>query len=136
MDAPDGAFTVGEVNSANFGLTVGGSYSRGLIRIGAGFQLAYTPGEAHVARVGSSKTPFRAYPYLAAGIKPLQATFGYALPHHPTAGLRSEIALTKGIELQGTVWYGLATTRSRGSDDYQSLPLYAATVGVGYRFGL
>jgi hypothetical protein len=89
-----------------------------------------------VARYASTQTPFRAYPYLAAGLKPLQATFGYALPLHPTVGLRSEIPLAKGFELQGTAWYGLGTTRSRGSDDYQSLPLYAATVGVGYRFGL
>ncbi|MFT6820777.1 MAG: hypothetical protein ACJATT_004605 [Myxococcota bacterium] len=133
LDAPNGAFTFGEVNAANLGLTVGGSYSRGLIRVGVGFQLAYTPGESHVARYGDSKTPFRTYPYLSAGIKPLQATFGYAFPHHPTAGLRSEIPLVKGIELQGTAWYGLGTTRARGAEDYQSLPLYAATMGLGYR---
>ena len=137
LDSPNPQYTRGEVNAANLGLTLGASYSRGWFRAGVGLQTAYTPGVAHVAYYASEETPFRLYPYLAVGMAPIQLTVGYAFPHHPTLGLRSEIPLAAGLELQSTAWLGLATEKSYDSGEvYVSTALYALTIGVGYRFGV
>ena len=137
LDKAGAEFSRSEVNALNLGAGVGMAYTKGWLRIGGGLQLAYTPGADHVARYASGQTHLRLYPHIAVGLPQLQLTLGYALPMHPTAGLRSEIAIAKGLELQATAWLGLGGERTRdGVDPYDLQPLYAATVGVGYRFGL
>lgn len=136
LDKSDAEFTRGEVNAFQIGATLGASYTQGLFRAGVGVQIAVTPGADHVARYGSNQLRARIYPYLAVGIRPAQITVGWTFPHHPTVGLRSEIRLVGDLELQATGWFGLPTTRERDfGGAYRSLPLYAATLGLGYRLG-
>lgn len=136
LDLPGAEFSRKEVNALALGLSLGAAYTRGSLRLGAGIETLYTPGAAHVQRYADTQTHFRVYPYLAAGLPWLQLTLGYALPLHPTAGLRLELPVAGGLEVYGTAWYGLGTTRSSAPEDYVSKPLFQASIGVAWRVGV
>lgn len=124
------------VNAATSTLSLNGSYDLGMLRVGAGLDVAAMFGAYHVAKYGDAETRLRPYPYASIGIKPLQATLGYAFPGHPTIGLLGSLPLTGGLELRGTFWYGLGVDRQRADGStWEGLPLYAVSAGAAWRFG-
>jgi hypothetical protein len=137
LQSPDPALaTKATVNAVAVTFGGGADFDAGPARFGAGVDVAMTLGANHVALYGDGSTRFRAYPYVAAGIKPAQVTLGYAFPHHPTAGLRAVLPVGP-IEARVLAWYGLGLDREReGGEPFQGTPLYAISAGVGGRMPL
>ena len=106
-----------------------------MFRFGFGVDTVLTPGKDHVARYnGDQGTRFRPYLHLAAGIKPIQLTFGYTLPHHVTVGAKATIPRGDGLELLGAYNIGLPGVIERDhGPDYELKPLFSRWVGLGYR---
>lgn len=137
LDAPGATFDRATVNAGTVAASAAFDYDRGTVRVGAGVEVAVPLGEDHVARYGGDRTlRARPYPFVAAGLRPVQATLGWVFPHHPTVGLRAQLPLTGDLEVGGSYWLGIPTLRARdGAADYVSKPLYAANVGVTWRLG-
>lgn len=135
LDDPDSDYDFAAVNALALSVDAALTYDLGPARFGVGVDAAFTAGEDHVARYGGDRaTRLRPYLHVAAGHRLVQLTAGYTLPHHPTVGLRAQVPLVDGLEVQGAGWLGLATTRAReDGSEYDSQALYALGVGLGWR---
>jgi len=132
---PDAPQTRATVNSLSVVPAVGLSYDRGLLRAGAGVDMAVTPGAFHYARYGESTTRLRPTPHLEVGTRYATVIAGWTFPHHPVTGLRAQLPLPKNLELRadGRIGFGGDRQRVDGST-YRIQPLYTAFLSIGYRW--
>lgn len=134
QDPANAPRTVGTVNSATLGLSLGADLDVGPLRLGAGVDAHLTPGAHHTANYGEASTRVRPHPHLAVGLRPVQATVGFLAPWHPTLGLRVTAPLVGPLELRGSAFAGLPRTLDRADlTTYTTGDLFAASAGVGLR---
>lgn len=122
------------VNAVTLVPNVGLDLDVGMLRVGAGFEMPWHPGEHHVALTGAARLAVRPTPHVWMGLPWIQGTVGYVFPYHPMVGGRAAVPLPAGLEARGEARVGLPSTRTRADDTtYDTLPLVSAGLGLAIR---
>jgi hypothetical protein len=124
----DTPHTKASVNAGTVAVSAGGEIPIGPVRVGAGLDLLVPLGPDHVALTGDQAWRPRPYPWLSAGIEPVQLTVGYLFPWHPALGLVGAIPLAGPIELRPRAALGLPV--SHGGYDFAPAVWLGASVAV------
>lgn len=118
----------GVTGTASIGVDVG------RLRVEAGCDLTWTPGEAHVARWQDHATHLRAFPHLAVGLPEIRVAAGWLTPHHLGAGPRLAVPLGP-VEFVANGTVGVSPIPAPAEGTWSAAPVWSAWGGLVLRAG-
>jgi hypothetical protein len=122
------------VNAPGLVIHTSAGVDAGHLRVEAGVDVWWTPGDPHVAIWRSQSSHVRAFPHVAIGIAEARAAIGWLTPHH--LGLGPRLALPLGpVEIVGNGTIGVAVVGAPDDGTWSGAPVYSAWLGIGMRFG-